>query len=184
MPIFGAWRAERQLQERADRYVAALLGEPAAADVDWLAATATRGDRDHAAWELRYARRALGLVTAQRDALDDRTGAVVAHTLTAAFERDPHIDPDRVELAQRQFNDRLGAYRDAIGARVTAATPERLGRTLLAFSGGSFRDRDAGVIRAGELLSQYLLSANESLRQAFGQASLPENVPPSALLKR
>ncbi|HUX33813.1 MAG TPA: hypothetical protein VMV51_08060 [Gemmatimonadaceae bacterium] len=181
MPIFGRWRAERQLQERAERYVTGLLAEPGAADTAWLAETATRGDMDHAAWELRYARRALGLVSAQRDALDDRTGAVVAHAMAAAFERDRNIGRDRLELAQRQFNARLSAYRDAVGARVTAATAARLGRTLLAFAGGSFREIDDNVARGGELLSAYLQGANGALREIFGSATLPEHVPPSAI---
>jgi hypothetical protein len=184
MPIFGRWRAERQLQDRAERYVAGLLAEPAPEDVSWLAAAATRGDEDHAAWELRYARRALGLVTAQRDALDDRTGAEVAHAMAAAFERDPRIGRDRLELAQGQFNARLSAYRDALGARITSATPTRLGRTLLAFAGGAFRDVDPNVTRAGELLSHYLNAGNEALRAVFGTASLPEHVPPSAMDRR
>jgi hypothetical protein len=181
MPIFGRWRAERQLQERAERYVAGLLVEPDAADVEWLAAAATRGDADHAAWELRYARRALGLVSAQRDALDDRTGATVAHVMAAAFETDRRIGRDALELAQRQFNARLSAYRDALGGRVTADTPARLGRTLLAFAGGSFREVDANVERAGQVLAGYLAGANEALRTIFGTASLPEHVPPSAI---
>ena len=181
MPIFGQWRAERRLQERSERYVAGILSEPDAADVEWLARSATRGDSDHAAWELRYARWSMGLLSAQRDALDDLTGAAVAHALSAAFERDRRIGRDRLDLAQRQFNARLSAYRDGLGARINAATPTRLGRTLLAFAGGSFRDVDENVARAGELLSGYLASANESLRKIFGTASLPEHVPPSAI---
>lgn len=184
MPIFGRWRAERQLQERAERYVTGLLAEPAAADVAWLAEAATRGDEDHAAWELRYARRALGLVTAQRDALDDRTGATVAHAMAAAFESDRRIGRDRLDLAQRQFNDRLSAYRDALGARMTAETPSRLGRTLLAFAGGSFRDASPDVVRAGSLLADYLREGNDALRTIFGTASLPEHVAPSAIGRR
>jgi hypothetical protein len=184
MPIFGRWRAERQLQERSERYVTGLLSEPAAADVAWLAEAATRGDADHAAWELRYARRALGLVCAQRDALDDQTGAAVAHAMAAAFDFDRAIGRDRLELAHRQFNARLSAYRDALGARATAATTASLGRTLLAFAGGSFREVDANVTRAGELLSGYLAEANDSLRRIFGVASLPEHVPPSSIGRR
>jgi hypothetical protein len=184
MPIFGRWKAERQLLDRAERFVSGLLAEPAADDVAWLAGAATRGDADHAAWELRYARRALGLVTAQRDALDDRTGAAVAHAMAAAFERDPRIGRDRLELAQGQFNARLSAYRDALGARISATTPARLGRTLLAFAGGSFRDLDENVARAGGLLAGYLDDGNASLRAIFGTASLPEHVPPSAIDRR
>jgi len=180
MTLFQRWRAERQLQRKADQYASALLDEPADEDVAWLASSATRGDSDHARWELRYARRALGLLVAQRDALDDRTGSFVARAITDAFERDENIDRDRRELAERQFNARLSAYRDALGARL-ADSSGRLGQTLLAFSGGSFREIDANVRRAGDILSAYEKDANESLRAIFGTAALPEHIPPSAL---
>ena len=180
MPLFQRWRAERQLHRKADQYVAALLEEPSDADVTWLARTATRGDSDHARWELRYARRAIGLLVAQRDALDDRTGSIVARAVTDAFERDENIDRDRRELAERQFNARLSAYRDALGARL-ADSSARLGQTLLAFSGGSFREVDENVRRAGDVLATYEKDANEALRSIFGTAALPEHIPPSAL---
>ena len=180
MALFKTWRTARQLQRKANQYVAALQTEPAAADIAWLAVVATRGDEDHARWELRYARSAIGLLVAQRDALDDRTGSIVARALSDAFDRDQRIDRDRRELAERQFNARLSAYRDALGARV-ADSAVRLGQTLLAFSGGSFRDVDANVRRAGEVLGAYERDANESLRAVFGIAALPEHVPPSAL---
>jgi hypothetical protein len=35
--------------------------------------------------------------------------------------------------------------------------------------------------RAGAIVAGYLEEANESLRRLFGTATLPENVPPSAL---
>jgi hypothetical protein len=180
MALFQRWRAERTLRRNAEQYVAHLAGEPAAADVSWLAATATRGDEDHARWELRYARRGIALIVAQRDALDDRTSSAVASVIADAFERDDRIDSDRRDLAERQFNARLSAYRDALGARVPDATV-RLGQTLIAFSGGSFRDADANVRRAGEIVSGYAREANEALRAVFGAAALPENVPPSAM---
>src|SRR5688572_14370902 len=118
MALFKEWRAARQLQRKADQFVAVLVHEPEPEHVAWLAGIATRGDEDHARWELRYARRAIGLLVAQRDALDDRTGSLVARALTEAFEKDEQIDRDRRELAERQFNQRLSAYRDALGARV------------------------------------------------------------------
>ena len=71
---------------------------------------------------------------------------VVATVIAEGFERDERIDADRRDLAERQFNARLSAYRDALGARVPDASV-RLGQTLLAFSGGSFRDVDANVRR-------------------------------------
>ncbi|MGH7638555.1 MAG: hypothetical protein ACREOK_12980 [Gemmatimonadaceae bacterium] len=180
MALFQRWRAERSLRRKAEQYIAQLAGEPAPPDVSWLAATATRGDEDHARWELRYARRAIALLVAQRDALDDRTSSVVASVLGEAFERDDRIDGDRRELAERQFNARLSAYRDALGARVPDGAA-RLGQTLLAFSGGSFREVDANVRRGGEIVAGYVREANEALRSEFGAAALPENVPPSAM---
>lgn len=180
MALFKEWRTARQLQRKANRFVDSLVSEPVPEDVAWLARVATRGDEDHARWELRYARRAIGLLVAQRDALDDRTGSLVARALSDAFERDERIDQARRDLAERQFNARLSAYRDALGARVPDAAV-RLGQTLLAFSGGSFRDVDLNVRSAGDLLDAYAKQANEALRTVFGTAALPEHVPPSAL---
>ena len=180
MPFFARWRTARERQRKGAQFVARVVAEPADADVAWLARTATRGDDDHARWELRYARRAIGLLVAQRDALDDRTASIVASALGESFERDDRIDQSRRDLAERQFNARLSAYRDALGARPSDSGP-RLGRTLLAFSGGAFRDVDDNVLRAGQILSDYEKDANAALREIFGAASLPEHVPPSAV---
>ena len=147
--MFARWRAGRELRKRADRYAAALLGDPSDADVAWLAEVATRGDLDHARWELRYARRALGLLAAQRDALDDRTGSVVASAVAEAFQRDPAIAPEMQEIAERQFNARLSAYGDVLASRPGAPVALRLGQMLLAFSGGPIGPRSAEVSRAG-----------------------------------
>ena len=178
--LFGHWRKARELQRKADKYVAGLLREPPPEDVTWLATLAMRGDEDHARWELRYARRAVGLVVAQRDALDDRTASLVAEALTAGFEADERIDHDRFGLVEQQFNARLSAYRDALGARGADATT-RLGQTLLAFSGGAFRDVNDQVRRAAEIVGSYGSEANDALRSIFGIASLPEHIPPSAV---
>lgn len=185
MPVFGRWRDDWELQRRAATYVTALMREPDREDAEWLAGSATRGDLDHATWELRYARRALGLIIAQRDALDDKTGSVVAHTLADAMARDSSVDASTIEIAERQFNVRLSAYRDALDSRASA-TPvsSRLGQTLFAFSGGSFRKLEGDVARAGELLARYATEANEALRGAFGTAQLPEDLPPSAIAPR
>jgi hypothetical protein len=181
MPLFAKWRAERDLQRKAEAFVAALFRDPDAADVEWLAAAATRGDADHALWELRYARRALGLIAAQRDALDDRTASVVARVIAEAMTRDQNVAAEMAETAERQFNARLSAYRDGLAAKASVPTPIRMGQTLFAFAGGSFRKQDANIVRAGDLLSAYLVEANEALRESFGTATLPENVPPSAV---
>jgi hypothetical protein len=181
MPIFGRWRADRDLQRKADGYVERLLAEPEDDDVRWLAHAATRGDSDHARWELRYAKRALGLLTAERDALDDRTGSLVARALAAALARDPNVAAEMQEISERQFNARLSAYRDGLAARLGSATAARMGQTLFAFAGGSFRQVDDNILHGGELLGRYLTEANAALRETFGKASLPENLPPSAV---
>jgi hypothetical protein len=182
MPFFARWRAERELQRKAVSFVEALFRDPADADVEWLAGAATRGDVDHARWELRYARRSLGLIAAQRDALDDRTASIVAKAISEAFTRDPNIAPEMVDTSERQFNARLSAYRDGLAAKAGAPTQIRMGQTLMAFAGGSFKKQDANIVRAGELLDSYLTEANEALRASFGTATLPENIAPSALI--
>ncbi len=182
MSLFDRWRAERDSQRKAAIFAEALFREPEMSDVEWLAAAATKGDLDHARWELRYARRALGLIVAQRDALDDRTASMVAREIAELFVRDRNVAAGMVETAERQFNSRLSAYRDGLEAKAGAPTPIRMGQTLFAFSGGSFRQQDANIVRAGDLLATYLAEANEALRASFGTAALPENVPPSALI--
>ena len=82
---------------------------------------------------------------------------------------------------ERQFNQRLSAYRDAIAAKGVNAGA-RLGQTLLAFCGGSFRDMDERVKRASEIVAGYEREANELLRSVFGLAALPEHLPPSAAI--
>jgi hypothetical protein len=192
--LFAQWRAERDLRRRSASYLATLLEEPTESDAEWLAAAATRGDLDHARWELRYARRALGLIVAQRDALDDRTGSSVGRMLTAAFERDPNVAADRIAVARQQFNARLGAYGDVLTSRPppgppTSAQPaaaqvhSRLGQILLAFAGGPIGPNAPQVARAGEILGRYVDGAHEALRQAFGTATLPDDVTPSALTR-
>src|SRR5258708_15802773 len=184
MPIFGRWRDERDLGKRVASYVASLMREPEDADVEWLTRAATKGDADHARWELRYARRAVGLIVAERDALDDKTGSAVARELSDAVARDPNVNASTVEIAERQFNARISAYRDGLDSRASGVpVATRLGQTLFAFSGGAFRDAGDDVTRGGELLAHYAADANEVLRQAFGTATLPEDIPPSALAR-
>lgn len=182
MGLLGKWRADREQRRKAAAYVRSLLAEPADADAAWLAEAATRGDLDHARWELRYARRALGLLSAQRDALDDRTASVVAAELAESFTRDPNIDPERAAIAERQLNDRLARYRDALLQRESGeSTLLRLGRVLLWFAARGALVPTAIAAHGGEMLGGYLAEANEALRREFGVASLPEDVPPSAI---
>ena len=139
----------------------------------WLSEHGTDCDTDHARWELRYARRALGLIAAQRDALDDRTGSLVATELARALANDPAIAPGKIRMAERQLNARLSAYGDALGNREGEGSGWHLGRALLEFAG----HRDAVcpnvVAAAGDLLARYLGEANAALRKSFGAATLP-----------
>lgn len=175
------WRHGRALRARASAFVDTLQQEPAEDDVRWLAETATRGDDDHARWELRYARQALGLLTAQRDALDDQTGSAVAHALSDAIARDRRVAPGKLGVAERQLNARISAYAEALGNREGAGSGWHLGRALLRFAGGRETVPPEIVARAAELTARYLEEANEALRDAFGAAALPENERPSAV---
>jgi hypothetical protein len=180
--LFEGWRTEWRLRRGAIGFVSSVCTEPSDDDVRWLAAIATGGDVDRARWELRYARRALGLLVAERDALDDRTGSLVARQLTEAFRVDRNVAAGMVHVAERQFNDRLALYREVLRARSAGeGTGLRLGRALLRVTAPDQTPGDAAVGRAGEMLGQYLTSANDALRKAFGTATLPEDQRPSAI---
>jgi hypothetical protein len=166
-------------------FLAAVRREPDEADVAWLATAAARGDQDHARWELRYARIALAVLTAQRDALDDRTGSDVVAALGETLAQDQRVDPMMLELVGRQLNDRLSGYKEALVARGgPVGTGERLGRVLLAFASDGARSAGAPLPRAVELLSAYIGEANEALRTVYGEAALPEHLPPSEAAAR
>jgi hypothetical protein len=178
------WLSGWKLRRGTTQYVASLYREPDDADVQWLAATGTGGDTDRARWELRYARRALGLLVAERDALDDRTASMVSRALRAAMSVDRNVAADMVRVAERQFNDRLANYREVVTARrAEESLGLRLGRSLLRAAKPDAMPQPGAVERAGGILASFVETANESLRQAFGAASLPPDQPPSALMK-
>ena len=178
--LWREWREARALARRVRNYVASVRTEPADEDARWLATTAAGGDVDHARWELRYARRALGLLAAQRDALDDRTPSAIARELTASLAREPLVDAAKLAIAERQFNQRLRAYADVLAERtIGEPTAARLGRVLIGFAGNGRAARPDEVIRAAALMSQYLGEGSAALERTFGAASLPEHVPPS-----
>ena len=181
MRFFGSFRDDRALAVRSAAYAGVLMQEPAPDDVEWLGRAATRGDADHARWELRYLGRAIGVLVAQRDALDDRTHSQVLRALVERMQRDPQVDVEMRELADRQFNARLSAYRDAFTLRGHGTPAMRVAQNLLAFSGGPIRAADPVVQRGAQLVSSYLAASNEALRESFGTAELPDDVAPSAL---
>lgn len=149
------------------------MAEPDDADVHWLASHGTGGDLDHARWELRYARRALGLHTARRDALDDRTASVVARVLADCLARDPAVAAGKLRVVERQLNQRLRAYGAALDDREGVGAAWRLGRTLLEFAGRNDSVREDVVLRGSELLLGYLSTANADLRSVFGAHGAP-----------
>lgn len=155
------------------------MQDPSAADIEWLSREATRNDEDHARWELRYLRRALGILVAQRDALDDRTPSAVSRALLHRMHKDRNVDGALRDLAERQFNARLSAYRDAFTSRGLGTPALRVAQNLLAFAGGPIRSDDPTVLRGSELVARYVGESNDALRASFGDAELPEDVPPS-----
>jgi hypothetical protein len=131
---------------------------------------------------LRYARMAIAVFVAERDALDDRTSSDVVAALDAALAVDNRVAPDMRPLAERQFADRRQGYREAFFATGGAAgNHEKLGRVLLAFASDGTRSAGSPLARATSLLGEYVVEANEALRDAYGTASLPEHLPPSEI---
>ena len=185
LPLTPEWLAARQRKRKAVAFLTAVRREPEDADVEWLAGAAARGDQDHARWELRYARLALAVLTAQRDALDDRTGSDVVAALGETLATDERVDPMMLELVGRQLNDRLSGYKEALIARGgSVGSGERLGRVLLAFASDGARSAGTPLPRAVELLSAYIAEANEALRSVYGEPALPEHLPPSEAAAR
>lgn len=179
--LFRRWRNEHALEGRATAVARVALAEPDESDVRWLAERGTGGDEDHARWEWRYARRSFAIIVAQRDALDDRTGSVVAAAIGSALARDPMVDASKRRVAARQFNDRLAGYSDILRDRdPLTPTAERLARALFGFS-GTAAPSPADILRGGTALSAMLTDMHATLALHFGSANLPDDMAPSAI---
>src|SRR3954471_21005461 len=125
MSLLAEWRLTRERRKRAAVYLTAINHEVAAADVAWLAAFMPAPDEKLALRELLFARRALGLIVAERDALDDRTASGVAHQLAGVISLEARLDAD----AGRAWSERWRAYTGALAARGSPEAPAaRLGR--------------------------------------------------------
>ena len=183
MRLFATFRDDRALLRRSAAFADVLMAEPADEDVAWLTEKGTRGDSDHARWELRYLRRALGILVAQRDALDDRTPSAVLRALMERMERDRRVDVDLRELSERQFNARLSAYRDAFTSRGHGSAAMRVAQNMLAFAGGPIRSGDPVVVHGTRVVEAMLERANTQLRETFGEPALPEDVRPSEAVR-
>lgn len=177
---FGRASAAERRRRAVMAYAQDAAAEPGDEDVEWLASVATAGDRDRARWELRYTRRSLAMLVAERDAHDDRTVSDVAREIRQALQLDRSVAAGMVRVAERQLNDRLSSYRVAYAMRTVSEPLEaRLSRVLL--GAGPRRDLGPDLARATRVIQAYLASSQETLRRVFGVASLPEDRPPSDL---
>ena len=175
---FGKSKAAEQRNRAVASYVREASAEPDEDDVRWLASVAGDGDMDRSRWELRYARRSFALLVAERDALDDRTGSLVAREMRQALHMDRSVAAGMVAVAERQLNQRLISFRVALSDRSSAdAQDVRVARVLLDRVG--VRDVTVNLPRASAIVRKYLEELQDSLRKVFGVASVPEDVPPS-----
>ena len=175
MRWLAEWRAVRGRRRRADGYLHAMLLPPESADVQWMESLAVRPDV--ARRELVFARRAIGLIVAERDALDDRTASDVAHQLAVVIASEVRDVPDM----GRAWSERWRAYTATLAVRGESEAPAaRLARVLLAGVGVTSPNTQE-LVRATQFVLATRTRANEALRAVFGVASLPDDVRPSAL---
>jgi hypothetical protein len=179
MGLLGEWRAARERERRARVYLGALLAPPPADDLAWLAAQGGVADVAVAQRELAFARRAVGLIVAERDALDDRTAADVAHALGRVVAAEARRTP----ASGRAWAERWRAYVRAMAVRGGGESPAaRMARVLLAGAGIAAPSRQQ-LGRVAQVVTTMRVEANAALTAAYGAASLPEDVPPSALVQ-
>ena len=177
MSILSEWRMARERRKRAAIYLAAITQPVAPADIEWLTRLIPDHDAQLASRELQFARRAIGLIVAERDALDDRTASDVAHQLAGVISAEGRQNP----VAGRAWSERWRAYTSALAARGSTESPAaRLGRVMLAGSGVDHPATEQ-LLRATQYILAVRTGANEALRTAYGSASMPEDVRPSAL---
>jgi hypothetical protein len=177
MSFLSDWRVARDRRRRAAVYLSAITQQVAPADVEWLSRIAEGKNERLAARELQFARRAIGLIVAERDALDDRTASDVAHQLATVISSEGRRD----SVAGRAWSERWRAYAGALAARGSPESPAaRLARVMLAGSGVGAPTQEQ-LIRGTQYILAVRTSANEALRTAYGSASLPEDVRPSAV---
>lgn len=175
MGLIANWKAARERRRLADAFLQRLLVPIEPRVVEWLASAC--GDVSVAQRELTFARRAIGLTAAGRDALDDRTASDVARAMAPLLETEARQSArDASEWA-----DRWQAYRSALAARGVPDSPTvRFARIML--SGvGIGQPAPSTLTQAADVLQSMRGLANEALRASFGAASLPEDIRPSAL---
>jgi hypothetical protein len=151
-----------------------MLREPDAATVATLEAAAGPAV---ARRELRFALLAIGLIVAERDALDDQTAADVSHQLQPELAAEARRDGE----VGRLWPERWRAYSAALALRGSPEAPAvRLARVLL--EGANVTQPSASQLeQMTRFVQDNRAALNEALRAVFGAASLPEDVRPSAL---
>lgn len=174
MGLWTEWQAARERRRRVESYVGRMLREPDASVVGMLEGAA---GSDVARRELRFALLAIGLIVAERDALDDQTAADVSHQLQPLLAAEARRDPE----VGRLWPERWRAYSAALALRGSPEAPAvRLARVLLE-AAGMATPSAAQLERATHFVQENRTALNEALRAVFGAASLPEDVRPSAL---
>lgn len=178
MSILSEWRVARERRKLATAYLGAITQQhEAPADIEWLTRLTPNGDERLAARELQFARRAIGLIVAERDALDDRTASDVAHQVAGVISAEARHDA----VVGRAWIERWRACTSALAARGSTESPAaRLARVMLAGSGVG-QPTPEQLVRATQYILTLRTGANEALRTAYGSASLPDDVRPSAL---
>jgi len=175
MGLWAEWRAQRERSRRASTYLGQLLRAPDPADVTWLGSIGV--PTTLAMRELTFGKRALGLIVAERDALDDRTASDVAHQLAPVISREAKGDT----LLGREWGERWRAYTAALAVRGSVEAPAtRLARVLLAGAGLGAPSSEQ-LLRATKFVLDTRSAANVALRDVFGVATLPDDIRPSAL---
>lgn len=175
MGLWAEWRAQRERSRRVSTYLGRLLRSPEHADIAWLASIGV--PEAVAVRELTFAKRAIGLVVAERDALDDRTASDVAHQLAPVISREARAAVDM----GREWSERWRAYTACLAVRGNVESPAtRLARVLLA-GAGMVEPSPEQLVRATQFVHETRSAANLALRDVFGVASLPDDIRPSAL---
>ncbi|MBX9855223.1 MAG: hypothetical protein K2Y26_06850 [Gemmatimonadaceae bacterium] len=175
MGMWSEWRASRERRLRAERYLGTVLRDPSPGDLQWLQALGVTAER--ARRELAFGRRAVGLIVAERDALDDRTAADVAHLLAPIMAGEGRSDA----AYGAEWAERWRAYTAALAVRGSTESPAvRLARVMLAGAGLTEPSAEA-LQHATRYVMDTRAACNESLREAYGVASLPEDVRPSTI---
>jgi hypothetical protein len=178
MGFLAQRRAKRRRQVAAEQYLTALLLPPDVDDVRWLQSW-TGVERQVVERELVFAQRAMGLIVAERDALDDQTAADVAHAIDAlvATESPASRDP------KAEWVEHWMEYRDALTMRGRAEPPlRRIARVVLRRV-GVHEPGSAQLVRAVGMVTRYQNAAHAALTAAFGAAHLPEDRVPSELYR-